>query len=361
VHTEASDYHYLIEGCANLSETTFLLADQCHERFFHAPCNHRFVYHNAGNIATLCLTSSYPHLKRRFLATAGSVATEAFSLALVMGCNPVVLVGQDLALTGGRYYAATSTNRKFKHGEHDRRSAAGYFGGRIETLTNYLHFIDWYDDAARVYHERHPDLLLADATEGGANLPGFANTRFQELLERFFTKPVSIDRALARAAAVDARKIMKPRDLDRLYEECLRQTREALKLARSFSVFEPRLEKELRNIGPGNLTALHQRLKEMERFNHQLSMSYKHFQVLLGYCDEEPRGKRNPSPPSSDLSILCRELTEDLAILSANTHQIGIAAERLIPILEELIHDRRSSPLSFADDQTVAATQSTEN
>ena len=42
------------------------------------------------------------------MATGGSVSCGALALALKMGCDPIVLVGQDLAFSGGRFYAQES-------------------------------------------------------------------------------------------------------------------------------------------------------------------------------------------------------------------------------------------------------------
>jgi hypothetical protein len=43
-------------------------------------------------------------LDRVTLPTWGSVATSCFSLAMVMGCDPIVFIGADFAFTGGRPY-----------------------------------------------------------------------------------------------------------------------------------------------------------------------------------------------------------------------------------------------------------------
>jgi hypothetical protein len=43
-------------------------------------------------------------LSRGLLTTWGSVATSAFSLAVAMGCNPIVFSGADFAFTGDRPY-----------------------------------------------------------------------------------------------------------------------------------------------------------------------------------------------------------------------------------------------------------------
>jgi hypothetical protein len=48
-------------------------------------------------------------LDRGLLTTWGSVATSAFSLALSMGCDPIVFVGSDLAFTGNRPYCRGTT------------------------------------------------------------------------------------------------------------------------------------------------------------------------------------------------------------------------------------------------------------
>jgi hypothetical protein len=39
----------------------------------------------------------------------GSVLTAAFQVACLAGCDPIVIVGADLAHTGGRPYARTTT------------------------------------------------------------------------------------------------------------------------------------------------------------------------------------------------------------------------------------------------------------
>ena len=44
VHVEAQNYHYLIENCPNLQQTTFLLADQAQEAFYRFPHKDTFVF-----------------------------------------------------------------------------------------------------------------------------------------------------------------------------------------------------------------------------------------------------------------------------------------------------------------------------
>jgi hypothetical protein len=61
-----------------------------------------FVFHVAQHEPWPWLQSL--GLDRGVLGTWGSVATSAFSLALDLGCDPIVFVGADFAFTGGRPY-----------------------------------------------------------------------------------------------------------------------------------------------------------------------------------------------------------------------------------------------------------------
>ncbi|CAM2007599.1 motility associated factor glycosyltransferase family protein [Acanthopleuribacter pedis] len=182
VHTEAKDYLPLIYGCSNLADTVFLLSEQCHQGFYRFPHQLTLTYQNPANLFSQWVVGRYQGLRRNFIPTAGSVATEAFSLATLFGCSPVALIGQDLGSRQGRHYADDGRNRNFVAGEADTRRTKGYFGGQVATYAHYLHFRDWYAEAVVNYRERRPDQRFVNATEGGAAIPGFEQITLRELL-----------------------------------------------------------------------------------------------------------------------------------------------------------------------------------
>lgn len=182
VHTEAKDYLPLIYGCRNLSETVFLLSEQCHLEFYRFPHQLTLTYQNPANLFSQWVIGRYQGLRRAYIPTAGSVATEAFSLATLFGCSPVVLIGQDLGSRQGRHYADSGVNRNFVAGEADQRRTKGYFGGDVATYAHYLHFRDWYGEAVDHYRERRPAQCFINATEGGAEIPGFGRQPLRHVL-----------------------------------------------------------------------------------------------------------------------------------------------------------------------------------
>jgi hypothetical protein len=135
------------------------------------------------------------------LPTGGSVACSALSLALRLGCAPILLVGQDLSFEGGRYYAeenqdgeaevALDRSGRFflkkppgvsKRVLEELEDGAtrftksrelvhvpGYHGGTVPSSESFRAFLFWFetvidglDDPQRVWN----------CTEGGARIAG---------------------------------------------------------------------------------------------------------------------------------------------------------------------------------------------
>jgi len=105
----------------------------------------------------------------------GNVASAAFTLALLWGCNPIILVGQDLAYSQGRLYAqgAASPDRNF---DPDRLlSLPGNAEPRVFASGELVSYLSWYEESALYLAQVRPDLKLINATEGGARIQGFSH------------------------------------------------------------------------------------------------------------------------------------------------------------------------------------------
>lgn len=146
------------------------------------------------------------------LPVCGSVTTAAFSLAQRLGCNPIVLVGQDLAYTDGQTYApgtaySQSKARVSEDGTtleldwcetllethnagttpmHEREAVewvpAWGGDGIVPTGMSFSPVRAWFGDAARVLQREQPALALINATEGGARIDGFAERSLWQVL-----------------------------------------------------------------------------------------------------------------------------------------------------------------------------------
>ncbi len=164
------------------------------------------------------------------LDTGGSVACCELSLARLLGCDPIAFVGQDLALSGGQYYASSSVDggarieasadgRSFVlvRPEADPRSGEielvrlpgealtmvpGVDGGSVPTSATLYTFLQWFRIAARSGRER-----LYNCTEGGALIDGMEHLALREFLDRHALEPFDVGGVLDLAVAkVDTRR-----------------------------------------------------------------------------------------------------------------------------------------------------------
>lgn len=113
-----------------------------------------------------------------------SCANVAFAYALYAGCNPIILIGQDLAYTDNKIHSDL-THTKYE-GANEGDSAQGLlvediYGNMIPTRDVYNLFRNWFELQITTY----PDLKVIDATEGGAKILGSKIMTLQEAIETY--------------------------------------------------------------------------------------------------------------------------------------------------------------------------------
>jgi hypothetical protein len=209
------------------------------------------------------------------LPTGGSVACSMLSLALHLGCDPVVLVGQDLAF-GERFYAAegldgdaavehtangmvlvkprgsTGIGTPLPDGrlrftvEKRVLEVPGWDGGTVRTTPQLAAFRAWFEAVAPAL--AGPTRLL-NCTEGGAHVAGFEHVPLRTASAGWST-PVEAAPVLARAALdVDpgrgARAVHWARRTLRALDECTGLARRCAALAHGDAQALGRAEKKL--------------------------------------------------------------------------------------------------------------------
>jgi hypothetical protein len=87
-----------------------------------------------------------------------TVGTFLVSLATLMGCDPIILVGMDYCYKGGRKYAGGQACQASNLVE-----AVAADGSKVWTQPDWLMAKEWLEDWAR----GHPERRFLDATEGG--------------------------------------------------------------------------------------------------------------------------------------------------------------------------------------------------
>ena len=170
------------------------------------------------------------------LKAGATVAHVAFYLAVYMGCNPIIFVGQDLAFTGHVFYIPgveihqswrSELNRfnTIEHKEWDRivrnrpilRRVPGIQGGELYTDELLLTYLEQFEkDIAQV------PARVINATEGGARIRGTESMQLSEAAETFCRKDIDPGRFAYRKTTRwrDASRLPAARDqLQRRIEE----------------------------------------------------------------------------------------------------------------------------------------------
>jgi len=229
----ASDRHELLPDVhlAGIGEDVlqnFVLRPSVHPRMLDLPAARTFLFTD-GSAHESGLVEALGHSSRA--VGGGTVGHSCFLLAFHMGCDPIVLVGQDLAYSGERAYSSRDldADKRLVIGEtgdlgeirdtdgvadtYGTRSefqvdvVPGWGGGEVRTSVGFHRFIDFYDVMLRAMREERA-LTCINATEGGAHLEGMEELPLREVIDRYMTAPVAdLSERIATAYADYAPKV----------------------------------------------------------------------------------------------------------------------------------------------------------
>lgn len=118
-----------------------------------------------------------------------SVAHLNAAYAVAMGCDPVILIGQDLAYgPEGQTHAKQTVYNNEASNEFDPTSGTqdiwldGYYGSPVRSHTGWKMFLDWFELAIIKWQTSS---RVINATEGGARISGATQLTFQDTYDQY--------------------------------------------------------------------------------------------------------------------------------------------------------------------------------
>lgn len=214
--------------------------------------------------------------EKGILASGPSVANVAWHFAYSLGMNPIILVGQDLAFTGGKTHAAgTAHAREVDVNSPDDAGAyittEGSDGRPVVTSRPMYSMKVWFEERLRAAAPGH---MTIDATEGGAKIAGAILMTLREALSRYCTEtfgPHEILMEVHRREAARLDKAELSNQLDgvlhslaedlkqvaRMSADGLKDARQLLREAKTRKLTEQRFQEAL--------TRLSRKSKQLER------------------------------------------------------------------------------------------------
>ncbi len=132
----------------------------------------------------------------------GSVATAAFTVAQGLGCENIILIGQDLAYANG-YTHAGGVKLRDEIKETDLAKVKGINGEELYTGWDMYGYIVWYQDRIENIKGK---VNVIDATEGGALIRGTQIMTFEEAINEYCKGEFNVDQLLEETAVTDTEK-----------------------------------------------------------------------------------------------------------------------------------------------------------
>ena len=267
----------------------------------------------------------------------GSVSHTAFQLAYYLGCNPITLIGQDLAYSNHQAYSSLDLDADQQltilegeataefRGDDGKltdvgggadlqfqlEKVRGWAGGEVYTSHMLRRFIEFYELLAPVLAKKG-DHLFINATEGGAHIEGLEPMPLAEAIERHMSEPIGDLRG--RIAEVHGGYVpqVQPgtmadqvRELERQMRRLHKMVRECEKLVHSNKRTQRTLER---------VTERHQKIRE-------IFLSYEFF------LRDMYRGKQSMETPAE----------ETWGILQCEFRAMRKAVQDLLPWCREAV------------------------
>ncbi len=212
---DMEDLRYHFEGIDTREFEALALAYTVHPDLYSLPAKRTFCF--SSNRTDSWLSELVGEGGE--VSNGGSVAHMAFSMGVKLGCDPIILVGQDLSFPDGKVYCddnvdgdaraelsadgATVVVKGYSAGYASMQSVGGatqshphrvvevpgYFGGSVPTSTVFSMFRKWFiQQASKLGSSR----VLLNCTEGGARIDGMQHLPLARAIERYVDAPVDI-------------------------------------------------------------------------------------------------------------------------------------------------------------------------
>lgn len=239
IATDSQDLRYHFDGAPVAAMGGLVLGAAVHPDLFALPARRFFTVGANTHVDAWLYEAMEPHTP---VPSGGSVATTAFALARAWGAGPIVLVGQDLAFSEGRFYASSSVDGAArleargaaaadvrggseglaKLGAEGARlelvEVPGYHGGAVVTSRAFAVARRFFEEEIRRLGET---CAVYNCTEGGARIAGAIQTPLADLVASLPPLAGTVeDRLDAGVAAIDpeARRTAALAEVERVLE-----------------------------------------------------------------------------------------------------------------------------------------------
>lgn len=216
----------------SVDDMNLIVPPSAHIHFHNLPAKRTFNYYPNNDLTSKWL-AQYLNVDLKDYHNKGTVSLCAVFSSMILGCNPIILIGQDLAYTSGKCYSSHTayhnlicskngqsgkyevstdnldnylktintekeeaikiTNDRFDELNKNLFYVKGQNGEVLPTDPGYATFIRYFENTAQEYRNR---INFINSTEGGAYLEGFKHIPLEEALKKYANEAIDIDKII---------------------------------------------------------------------------------------------------------------------------------------------------------------------
>jgi len=138
----------------------------------------------------------YIKVNSDFFLSGPSVANTCFDMLYKMGCNPIILVGQDLAYTNESNYANQESGAVSNMINKNKASyirTKDIYGNDVYTIPSYLAMKNWFEG---YFEKACKNVDIINATEGGLNIEYSYNDTLENVINKYEFIEQDIDNSI---------------------------------------------------------------------------------------------------------------------------------------------------------------------
>jgi hypothetical protein len=230
VVADPADFIYVMEGFPIEQVEAVLLGVACHPSFYER-FKGKIVTFNVNAGIDTWISDIFDDTAH--VGSGGSVSTAIFGMGIYLKCNPIILVGQDLALTDGKQYCSNSADGNMSvklnpegdtftyenvtpgyellledagtNSTNHRDKALtlpGYYGGTVLTKRDYAQFHAEFENHSEMENAKSNPIRLLNCTEGGAHIKGFEHIPLAEAIADINASPGAVSDIASRLQTV---------------------------------------------------------------------------------------------------------------------------------------------------------------
>ncbi|GGJ11381.1 hypothetical protein GCM10010885_20820 [Alicyclobacillus cellulosilyticus] len=285
------------------------------------------------------------------LSVGGSVATAAFSLARLIGADPVICVGLDLSYPEGKCYAEGTLHdqRNVDDLRADRElyEVEDIYGNKVYTTRDYLFYLRWFERQVKAR-----DRTYVNATEGGALKEGWEIMTLAEALGKYARSPAPtrewVNSITSRIPALDT--------VARVYRNLKRSRRQLRAVRRYLAAMSTALSSYIGSLqstetgDPATLERVHKAQRNLHRlplalaFLDAISFNTVYVDIKLSDTvskDVSDKEDREQKIIWANKSLMLFNQLRELAEESIDIHDQGIRIyeEEFREYLKEVYHE----------------------